>query len=565
SIDICLPSWIPGSYMVRDFTRNLHGLRFLPDQDTSYIITQLDKQTWRISTQNGKTIESLSVQYQIYAYDLSVRSAFINDEYAFFNGTSTFLYISGQQHLPHYVTLDDKSFDQHFCNNANSTITAMPQTDAGHYVCADYYELIDHPFLIGCVEQLSFAVKGTDFHLVFTGQNNIDLARIARDLKPIIEHHISLFGSIPCKAYWFMTLVCEGGFGGLEHIASTVLQYSRFDLPLLNDSDTMSDGYQRFLSLCSHELFHTWHVKQIKPAVMHQPDLSAEVYSKQLWIYEGFTSLYDDLSLARSGIISPEKYVQVLNEVFTRLLKNNGRHKQSVASSSFEAWSKFYKQDAGSVNHIVSYYNKGTVVALCLDIMVRQQSNNAHSLDDIMRLLWEQYGKPQIGTKDDVIQTLCKSDLHINLDTFIHMATETSMDLPFASLLQSIGLDMQIRGSTSINDKGGLSEPARQFDVGAAFTINNFMIKINAVYDGRSASQAGLMVNDTIVAVDRKQCDEARLYRILNQYKEGDTVLLHVLRDGRLIDIMFPIMPNASDTCSITIIDAERFKDWLGV
>ncbi|MFW8589486.1 M61 family metallopeptidase [Glaciecola sp. 2405UD65-10] len=571
-IELSLPAWIPGSYMVRDFARNLHALQAAcPNNESAKLeVTQLNKQSWKISCTKGEALDELLVTYQIYAYDLSVRSAFINQDYAFFNGTSVFLYINNVHNIKHSVTIDEASFASLTPNALSRIATAMPKSNVhtpgkAAYTCNNYYDLIDHPFLIGCLNYHSFSVNNTVFHLAFTGQHPYDLHRIADDLTPIIKHHMALFGEIPCEEYWFMTLICDGGFGGLEHIASTVLQYNRFDIPFVGDNKNITPGYQQFLSLCSHELFHTWHVKQIKPQVMHQVDLSKEVYTPQLWIYEGFTSLYDDLSLARTGLISPKDYVQVLNETLTRLLKNQGRHKQSVSQSSFEAWSKFYKQDAGSVNHIVSYYNKGAVVALCLDITIRQHSQGKHSLDTIMQLLWKQYGKPCIGTPDDVITQLCEKELNLDISHFLNMVTSTTVDLPLHSILQQIGLQLKLRPSQNALDKGGEKPLNNKTDWGAVVSSVDKMLRVNAVYDGRGASKAGLMHGDTIVAVDSWQCDEAKLITILNQKHVGETLPIHVLRDAKLIELEFTVSEAPADTCAITVEDETLFHTWLGL
>lgn len=577
--------------MVRDFARNLHSLTGTAFNDTGETIPlsikQLDKQSWEVSSNNTQPLAQLVLDYHIYAYDLSVRSAYINDQYAFFNGTSVFLYVNGIQNIPHGVCIDQQSFLDHIPDA--SFVTAMPNYEPkqiddvsnklAYYRCDDYFELIDHPFLIGECTQHSFIVDEKTFHLVFTGKHDFDLVLMASDLTPIIAHHIALFGELPCDDYWFITLVCEGGFGGLEHLSSTVLQYSRFDLPLSGDNlkkdlidsnepqkRKLSKPYQQFLSLCSHELFHTWHVKRIKPIEMHQPDLSQEVYTQQLWIYEGFTSLYDDLSLARAGVIEPQEYVQILNEVFTRLLKNQGRHKQSVSASSFEAWSKFYKQDAGSVNHIVSYYNKGAVLALCLDITIRQQSNDQYCLDDLMRILWLENGKTNIGTANDVVEKICAAHFNLDLNNVVQVLTQSTIDLPFQTLLHSIGLDMQIRNSQNVADKGGAQHGNTQhIDIGANYSVSNHQISVLAVYDGRAASLAGLMVGDIIIAVEQLQCDESRLLRLLNNAKLGGTVSMHVFRDGRLLELSFPVIKAEQDTCEITITDKQRFEEWLGL
>ncbi len=572
SIIVALPAWIPGSYMIRDFAKNLHALR---SPDDCIQITQLDKQSWQISRTDSQALENCELTYQVYAYDLSVRSAYIDDEYAFFNGTSVFLCVKGFQDCEHRVYIEHNSD----LNLPNKLVSAMPrlaetnndatkqklQTLLGQYWCPDYFKLIDHPFLIGQFDDYCFEVMGHKFHLVFTGNHAIDFTRIEADLRPIICHHIQLFGEFPCSEYWFMTLVCDQGFGGLEHSASTVLQYSRFDLPMIGDAIEKSEPYRQFLSLCSHELFHTWHVKRIKPHVMHQPNLFEEVYSPQLWIYEGFTSFYDDLSLARAQIITPKQYVQVLNEAITRLLKTPGRHSQTVSTSSVEAWSKFYKQDAGSLNHIVSYYNKGAVVALCLDIVLRQQSSNQVSLDSVMQSLWHKYGKTEIGTQNDVILTLCKEEFDIDLTHFLHLAINTTIDLPLPTLLTSIGLQMQLRSVENLQDKGGVSGHVLAYDIGANISADGSSLKVNSVQHARAASRAGLQVGDSIIAFNHWQCDEKRFVRVLHQSSVGDNIPIHVMRDGRLLSLKFEVLPAINDVCNIHIHNEDMFLAWLGI
>lgn len=575
SVTLALPSWIPGSYMIRDFARNLHSLNC---ENKNIALSQLDKQHWEVRCSESIWPEQLVFTYQIYANDLSVRSAFINDEYAFFNGTSVFLCVKEHMRCEHKVTilsdgmlsgssLPNSKLDSHSLQTSQ-VITGMPKLANNNFGCDNYYDLIDYPVIIGSVTDYCFDVSGYKFHLVFTGQDSIDCPRLEHDLTPIIEHHINLFGSLPCNEYWFMTLVCHNGFGGLEHLNSTVLQYARFSLPMLGDEDAhtekKSKPYQQFLSLCSHELFHTWHVKRIKPEVFHQPNLFEEVYTPQLWIYEGFTSLYDDLSLARAKVITASEYADILSETITRYLRTPGRHKQSAATSSFEAWTKFYKQDAGSLNHIVSYYNKGAVIALCLDITIRQLSNNEYNLDNLMQLLWQHYGVKNIGTPNNVVEVLCRNEFNIDISSFLHVATQTSFDMPLHQLLSFIGLKMNMRPSNSLQDKGGKSVSDFNIDIGANISQSGDYLLINSVQHQRSASQAGLMVGDKIIAVDKLACTEVSFTRLLKQKKNGQSIQLHIMRDGRLIELVFPIEQAIEDSCELIIEDAARFNLWLG-
>jgi len=565
SINVALPAWIPGSYMIRDFSKNLHSLK---SQQDHIVIKQLSKQEWEISTKDDQALKQFSLRYIVYANDLSVRSAFINDEYAFFNGTSVFLCVKGYESSAHTLRIREQK------DSLSPLIaTSLPKADRQEtppnsdtvYKTTDYFTLIDHPVLMGQFDDYCFNVMGHQFHIVFSGQHNFDFMRMERDLSAIIEHHITLFGDFPCPEYWFITLVCDQGFGGLEHTDSTVLQYSRFDLPFVGEPDKISKEYQHFLALCSHELFHTWHVKRIKPLLMHQPNLFEEVYTPQLWIYEGFTSFYDELSLARTKIISPAQYVQVLNEAITRLMRNSGRHKQSVSESSFEAWNKFYKQDAGSINHIVSYYNKGAVIALCLDITLRQQSNNTVCLDNVMKYLWEQHGKTHIGTSDTVILDLCKSEFNIDLSSFLYLATQTPIDLPLPTLLHSIGLKLNMRSSNHFQDKGGPAENIAKYDIGAIMAMVNNQLTVMSVHEGRASCIAGLCEGDTIVAFNKWQCDDIRFCKLINLCKIDDIVPIDILRDGRLLTLNFSVVRALPDTCDIAIENSALFLQWLGV
>ncbi|MBT1451960.1 PDZ domain-containing protein [Glaciecola sp. XM2] len=565
---LTLPAWIPGSYMIRDFARNIICINC---EDNGISLTKLDKQSWQVRRKDQQTFGQFVLTYRVFAFDLSVRSAFINHEYAFFNGTSALLNVVEHDDVSHFVHIQHTEFTKDW-----QTVTAMPVAETSPftltephalvYHCPDYATLIDSPVLMGQLCMQSFEVEGVRFHVVFTGDQTMDLARICEDLTPICAHHIQLFGESPVSEYWFMTLLCDKGFGGLEHKASTVLQYSRFDLPMLGAAQEKTESYQQFLSLCSHELFHTWHVKRIKPEIMVNPNLSEETYTPQLWIYEGFTSLYDDLTLARTGVITPEQYCQILAQSITRLMRNPGRHLQSVSESSFDAWTRFYKQDANSVNHIVSYYLKGSIIALALDINIRQQSGNTKSLDDIMRSLWHRYGKHEIGTPDDVISMLCKQDLDLDLDSFIHVAASTTMDLPLSTLINSVGLTLHMRCSEGYSDKGG--KPAsivNSRDMGANLSDDIQGVKVNQVLASSAAAAAGLQVGDIIIACKHYKATLERLSQFLESTALGESVLLHVMRDNQLIQCKLEAREAPLDTCYISINNETLLYNWLGI
>ena len=572
-LHLALPAWIPGSYMIRDFAKNIHSLAASSPKAQKHAITQIDKQTWRIEGASA----GLEVTYQVYAFDLSVRGAYLFDEYAFFNGTSTFLEVrefakdarssltSGLAPSISLCIVNNQVANKwEMCTSLTTSGTKESQGNIEHYfTCNDYQELIDHPVLLGVVQKHSFEVEGTRFHLVLSGETETDVERICRDLTPLCQHHISLFGELPEKDYWFLTLLSDDGFGGLEHRASTALLYPRFHLPMRHESAVTSEQYQRFLSLCSHELFHAWNVKRIKPVAMIEPDLRTEQYIEQLWIYEGFTSLYDDLSLARVKLIEAQRYAEILGENLTRLNQTQGRHKQTITQSSFEAWTKFYKQDAGSHNHIVSYYNKGAVIALLLDITLRQLSNNRYSIDQLMKLLWSHYGRHNIGTPDDVIQTLCKEHFKIDVSAFLNIALYTSMDLPIDSMVQSIGLKLHTRAQVSLSDKGGVASKENVVNAfGATYKDQGSGVILQSMRDGSPIVRAGGQIGDVLIGLGHWQVTSANLQRLLDNQTTA-TVEITLLRQGRLVLGNLPIEPAIADVVYFSIENAELFDAWI--
>jgi predicted metalloprotease with PDZ domain len=560
-LTLTMPSWIPGSYMVRDFARNVITLNAQQaDTNSPLSVIKNDKQTWEVVTEGNPT----TVNYTVYANDLSVRSAFINHEYAFINGTCAFLCIEEFEHANYQLAIGKPSMPW----KLNTTLPFKRENDNNWmFNAVKYEELIDHPIYIGIADVCSFDVDGVSFDLLFSGRNNIDLERIANDLKPICKHHMRLFGEPqPINKYLFMTLLAATGFGGLEHRASTALLFPRFDLPMVGDDTSVkSESYITFLSLCSHELFHTWHVKRIKPQVLVSPSLASETYTNQLWIYEGFTSFYDDVTLARVGLITPQQYADIIAKTMTRLLQNEGRLKQSVAESSFDAWTKFYKQDASAANNIVSYYAKGGIIALGLDLLLRRQSNNAVNLDDLMVLLWEHYGRALKGTPDDVIQTLCMAHFQIDVSDYLNKVVYGTQDVSLMDDLPSIGLSMHTRAKINADDKGGTtSAKVVKKQLGATLKPVSQGLSVVQVFEGLAAMNAGILLNDVIVAVNDYVVDQKLLQRLLDTAQEA-AVDVTLIRDGKLLTVKLPVTEAREDACFFAVEDLSAFETWLSL
>ncbi|WP_026374739.1 M61 family metallopeptidase [Aestuariibacter salexigens] len=559
---LSLPAWIPGSYMIRDFARHIITFTVTDSDGHRVEWKKTDKQTWQIAPHHSP----LTVTYQVYAFDLSVRSAYLCDDYCFFNGTSMFLHVEGLQHEPCKVR-----FARGCCPDSWHVFTTLCEQAASasydfvEYTAADYDELIDHPVLFTDAKQHAFHIDGIDFELIFCGGHQADVGRITLDVKTICEHHLTFFGSKPdIDRYLFMTLLSDNGYGGLEHRSSTALMFPRLELPGPQHVNEMTDGYASFLGLCSHEFFHTWHVKRIRPSALQHANLQQEVYTPQLWIYEGFTSYYDDLSLVRCGVISADKYLELLGQNLTRVLRNQGRFKQSIAESSFDAWTKFYKQDASAINNIVSYYTKGAIVALGLDLLIRQQSNHVYSLDTIMRMLWERYGQHNIGTSDDVINTLCAELLGVNVDGYIQTAVYGSEDVPIGDLLEHVGIRHHLRARNSASDKGGkASEKVFNRDFGAIFSGKETGVVLNQIIENSPIATAGAMIGDLLIAIDDWQVTATNLYDVLQRLPENQSVSLLVLRQGRVKHLNMIVSPAVQDTVYLSIQDQQKAQRWL--
>ena len=393
---VSVPAWIPGSYLVREFARHLSRLR-ARQGDREIEPRQLDKATWAFDCDDSDGAPPLVVDYRVYAFDTSVRAAFLDADRGFFNGTSVFLRVHGREHEPHALVLGALP-------EGWQAATALPESadagDAGgdfHYTAADYDELVDHPFELGRFWHGEFDACGVPHEFVVAGAlPRFDGERLLADAKRVCEAHIRFWhgaeagpADVPFARYVFFLNAVDAGYGGLEHRASTALIAARRDLPRRGEAAT-GDGYATLLGLVSHEYFHAWNVKRMKPAEFSRIDYASENYTALLWFFEGFTSYYDDLLLLRSGLIDEARYLKLLAKTASAVLAAPGRHVQSVAQASFDAWVKYYRGDENTPNSTISYYAKGSLVALALDLALREAGDDGRaSLDTVMRSLWQ--------------------------------------------------------------------------------------------------------------------------------------------------------------------------------
>ncbi|WP_137226796.1 M61 family metallopeptidase [Shewanella sp. MEBiC00475] len=554
-----LPAWLPGSYMIRDFAKNIIEIDAKENQQ-SLSVTQLDKQTWQLDNQGSH----ISLCYQIYAWDLSVRTAHLDTNHGFFNGSSVFLAANGLESQPHKVTIAKPALANlaHWTLATSMTRTTGEQFGFGDFSAENYDDLIDHPVEMGELTIETFYAAGVPHDIVLSGKHRANMARLANDLKAICEYQIDLFGTpAPFKRYVFMTTVLDNGFGGLEHKASTALMCSRNDLPLSLDAP-VDKGYRTYLSLCSHEYFHSWNVKRIKPAEFTPFDLSQESYTSQLWAYEGITSYYDDLITFKSQCIDQAGYLTLLSQIMTRVYRGQGRFKQTLTQSSFNAWTKFYKQDENAANAIVSYYTKGALFALFLDLTIRIESQGKHSLDDVMRTLWQQYGLTGIGTDPFSHQRIVETILNRPCDDLFAYLNNCD-DIPLEALLAQVGVSMTLRASEGNTDLGGGDAKGYINGFGAKTKTESMGLKVLSVIQNSPAHQAGLSAGDLLIAADNLQVT-AQFEQQLQNLPIGEVLTLHWFRRDELMQGQLPIREAVLDTVSLSIKDANKTMLWLG-
>jgi predicted metalloprotease with PDZ domain len=565
-----LPAWIPGSYLIRDFARHVVSLRATAG-GRSIAVTKLDKHTWQVAP----TRNAVTVTIEVYAWDLSVRGAHLDTTHAFFNGPSVFLRAIGRESRACEVDIRPPPGARY---RRWRVATALPRAGAkpfafGRYRAADYDELIDHPVELGTFTLATFRAHGIAHDIAITGRHDADAGRLCRDLARVCAHHIDFFGRpAPFRRYLFLVMATPDGYGGLEHRASTALICARGDLPQA-DAREVTDGYRTFLGLASHEYFHAWMVKRIKPAAFTPYDLDRENYTRQLWAFEGITSYYDDLALRRTGLISQASYLELLGRAITQLLRSGGRRRQTVTESSFDAWTKYYRQDENAPNAIVSYYVKGALVAACADLAIRSRTRGRRSLDDVMRALWQRYGRTGAGVPETAIPELASEISGVDLSALFRHALETTEELPLARLLATHGLDLRMHAADSSSDRGGQapragSTAARRATLGVRTSADGNDLRITHVFDGSSAQAAGVAPGDILAAIDGLRVTPRSFDAVLGRHAPGRVIRLTLFRRDELLELDCVPSNPPNDTAHVALRPGGTGRGlreaWLG-
>jgi len=538
SLDIKMPVWAPGSYLVREFSKSVEN--FTTGNVRSKMI---NKNTWRVFPE-GKT---LTISYDVYAFEMSVRTSFLDANHGYINGTSMFMYIDGKKELPSTLEITPPA-------NWKKVSTSLEKTSDNLFIyhAPNYDILVDSPIEIGNQLEFDFDASGARHKVAMYGKGNFDVELLKTDMAKIVESCTEVFGENPNKDYVFIIHNLTNGSGGLEHLSSTTLQVNRWGYE-------PGRKYEGFLSLVAHEYFHLWNVKRIRPISLGPFDYDSENYTNLLWLCEGFTSYYDELLLKRAGYYNSEKYLHKLANTISRVENQPGNKVQPVTEASFHAWIKAYRPNENSKNTTISYYPKGALLANALDLIILENTNAEKKLDDVLKVLWnEYYKKLNRGFTDKEFQDVVEQVAGKKLDVFFQNTVAGVETIDYKTYFSYAGC--------KLIDK---YEGSENVDLGISTSSNNGRLIVGRVERGNSAYKHGINVNDEIIAIDNYRVADNDLNTLVENHKAGDEIIISVSRDGIMMDIRVTLSKNKKVNYRIVPIEVPTekqqliYKKWL--
>jgi predicted metalloprotease with PDZ domain len=533
-LNLIMPVWSPGSYLIREFERHVQdfmvsdtagGGRALRWQKTN-------KNTWRVETDGAR---ELRVTYQVYANDLSVRTNDLNDRHANWNNVALLMYPEG--HLSAPSSLRVVPFADWKVATGLPAVPGKQNT----FRAENFDVLYDSPVEVGRFKTVSFEVKGVPHRIVMDGEGNYDLERLRRDVQKIVETQISIMGDIPYHDYTFFLHAHTSDGGGLEHLNSTSI--------ILERNSFRSAAYvHSVLSVISHEFFHLWNVKRIRPDALGPFDYTRENYTKLLWVAEGITDYYGSLALRRAGLLSEEDYLGSLSSMIEAVQTKPGRLEMSVEDASFDAWIKYYRQDENSINSQISYYDKGHLLGLLLDLEIRKRSGGAKSLDDVMRYLYTEFYKKNRNYTPEDFQRAAERMAGGSLDSFFSRYVRGREELDYQASLEAFGL--------RLGEADAAKQPAARPSFGADLSQEGDRLLIRRVIAGLPAYEQGLNSGDQIVALDGMRVNQQSFLARLAEKNPGDTINLTIFRDDDLR--VFAVKLGTRDATDYRIIPTKQ-------
>ena len=558
---LVMPVWTPGSYMIREFERNVQDFAATDAAGKPLNWEKTNKNTWRIVTNGAR---EWHVTYRVYANELSVRTSELNSEHAFWNNANLLMYLEGFLKSPSTVRV--------LAPDVWKVATGLPAVPGqkNTFRADDFDILYDSPFEASNFKTIVFNVKSVPHRIVIDGAGNYDPDRMRRDVQKIVETQVELMGGeVPYRDYTFILHLRANAGGGLEHLNSTALGYPRFGFLIRsgdratsaapNTTETPERDYRGFLALVSHEFFHLWNVKRIRPDVLGPFDYMQENYTKVLWVAEGITDYYADLVLRRAGLISESEYLNATARSMQNLQNTPGRLVQSVEESSFDAWVKYYRQDENSVNSQISYYDKGGLLGLLLDLEIRNRSGGAKSLDDVMRYLYAEFFKKNRNYGPADFQKASELMAGASLEEFFSKYVRGKEELDYNAALAAAGLRLETSAAADAKVYFG-ADVAQEED----------RLIVRRVYAGSPAYEHGLNAGDQIVAMDNMRVTKDFFNARLSEKKPGDLVNLTIFRFDDLSSLLIRLADKRESTFKIVPVAAptpaqkQIYASWLG-
>ena len=564
---LIMPVWTPGSYLVREFERNVQDFAARDASGQPLKWEKINKNTWRVNT-NGAS--EWHATYRVYANELSVRTSELNSTHGFWNNANLLMYLDGALKSPSTV--------QVLAPDVWKVATGLPVSPGpkNTFVAENFDVLYDSPFEVSAFKTIVFNVKGVPHRIVIDGEGNYDADRVQRDVQKIVETEVEIMGGeIPYKNYTFILHLRQNGGGGLEHLNSTALGYPRFgfrsergDRSTSSAPNSTQQGdrdYRGFLSLVAHEFFHLWNVKRIRPDALGPFDYSNENYTKMLWVAEGITDYYADISLRRANLVSDRDFLSATARSFQSLQNTPGRLEQSAEESSYDSWIKYYRPDENSINSQVSYYDKGAILGLLLDLEIRKRSAGAKSLDDVMRYLLSEFYKQGRNYGPADFQKACELMAGSSLEDFFNKYVRGRDELDYNSALNAAGLQLETGG---VVENG---KPLERVYFGADTAWENDRLIVRRVLAGSPAYDQGLNTGDQIVALNNMRVTKEFFDARMAEKKPGDLINLTIFRFDDLSTLLIKLGSRTDGTYRIvplaTQTDAQKavYKAWLGM
>jgi predicted metalloprotease with PDZ domain len=510
-LDLVMPTWTPGSYLIREYSRHVQQFSATTGSGKELRWHKKSKNRWCILKEQASNI---IVRYRVYAFEVSVRGCFLDDSRGYISGAGLFMFVHGYLDKPYRIHIEPDPSWKHI-----STALEPLRSQPGSFLAPDFDTLLDCPIEIGNQEILAFQVGGIPHRVSLYGEGNYDAARLCEDMRRIVETAIQVVGEIPFSHYTFLVQLQPDGNSGIEHSNSCSLQVSRW-------SFQTEEGYQKFLTLVAHEYFHLWNVKRIRPQALGPFDYSEENYTHMLWVSEGFTEYYDDLIVRRSGLMQPGTYLKRLSSVIQTFQETPGRLLESAADASFDAWIKSYRQNENTANASVSYYTKGSLIALVMDLEIRHRTEN-RTLDDVMRLLYQSYHRDlNRGFTDAEFRTACEEVAGGNLDEIFDGYAYGTEEIDFARYFGYAGLKFE--------DSGEDDEASAQSYLGITAGNVEGSFVVLGVTAGGPAYEQGINVRDEIIAMDGFRVNSESLSARIKETPPGSRLEILVSRAGKM-------------------------------